>query len=72
MFSLKNSNNARRGVNFERTGIMSVLILPLFAALRGRQTVKKNLTNVQLKLLININLLVASIGHMKVCESSQN
>lgn len=51
---------------------MSVLILPLFAALTGRQTVKKNLTNFQLKLLININLLVASIGHMKVCERSQN
>lgn len=51
---------------------MSVLILPLFAALRVRQTVKKNLTNFQLKLLININLLVTSTGHMKVCDSSQN
>lgn len=51
---------------------MSVLILPLFAALRVRQTVKKNLTNFQLKLLMNVNLLIAFIGHMKVCESSQN
>lgn len=50
---------------------MPVLILPLFAALRVRQPVKENLTDFQLQLLININLLVASIGHTKVCESSQ-
>lgn len=72
VFSLKNSNNSLRCVNFERSRITPVLMLLLFVGLTVRKTVKEKLTNFQQQLLIYINPFVASLGHVKVCESSQN